>query len=63
MPTKGVTHVRRTAAKAIDQVCSTDRQLHDSVDADVVVSLMLEDHRVLESDQWCIGGGGLLESG
>ena len=63
MPTKGVTHRRRTAAKAIGQVYSTDRQLHDSMDADAVISLMLEDHRVLESDQWRIGGEGLLESG
>lgn len=33
------------------------------MDADAVVSLMLADHRILESDQWCFGGGGLLESG
>ena len=33
------------------------------MDADAVVSSMLADHRILESDQWCIGGGGLLESG
>ena len=33
------------------------------MDADAEVSLMLADHRILESDQLCIGGGGLLESG